>query len=88
MPVTPIRRETGTKARATLLLGLVAALVLAVIDGTSGNDRLRGSMNADVIRAFAGNDVVNARAGNDLVRAGAAELHGGSGDDLVRGGPG
>ncbi|HKY24598.1 MAG TPA: hypothetical protein VJM07_05550 [Gaiella sp.] len=61
------------KARATLLLGLVAALVLAVIDGTSGNDRLRGSMNADVIRAFAGNDVVTPGPGTTSpVRAAAS----------------
>src|SRR5687767_5824487 len=72
MPVTPIRRETGMKARATLLLGLV--------DGRGG-DRLGSGNENDVAWAGSGNDDVYGGHGAD-------ELHGGSGDDLVRGGPG
>ena len=58
-------------------LTLASGALAAMIDGTSGNDHLRGTMQADVIRAFAGDDFANARAGNDLVRAGA-------GADVVR----
>ena len=54
-------------------LTLASGALAAMIDGTSGNDHLRGTMQADVIRAFAGDDFANARAGNDLVRAGAGD---------------
>jgi Ca2+-binding RTX toxin-like protein len=79
----------GTVAVA-LGLGLVSGAVAAVINGTTGDDRLRGTMRADVIRALDGNDFVNARAGNDLVRAGKGDddVQGDNGSDILFGGAG
>ena len=66
------------KGKVTVLvaigaLAFASGALAAMVDGTSGDDRLRGTMQADVIRAFAGDDFVNARAGNDLVRAGGGD---------------
>ena len=50
------------KTRTLAMLGIAGALVLAtsalaaIVDGTPGDDRLRGTPDADVIRALAGND--------------------------------
>jgi len=83
------------KGKVTVLvaigaLAFASGALAAMVDGTSGNDHLRGTMQADVIRAFAGDDFVNARAGNDLVRAGggADAVQGDRGSDIVFGGPG
>jgi hypothetical protein len=71
-------------------LVLASSALAAVIEGTPGDDRLRGTMEADVIRAFGGNDFVNARAGNDLVRAGTGDdaVQGDNGSDMAFGGGG
>ena len=58
------------KTKLVAMLAALAALVAvssalaATIGGTSGDDRLPGTMAADEIRAYAGNDFVNARAGD------------------------
>ena len=54
------RKALGFLAVAATLV-LASGALAAVIDGTPGDDRLRGTMNADVIRAMGGNDFVNAR---------------------------
>lgn len=61
-----------------------------VLSGTSGDDNLVGTAQADVIYAGQGNDTVAAGAGNDLVYGGDGDdrLSGGAGNDLLLGGPG
>ena len=45
---------------------------MAVVDGTSSNNLLAGTIGADTINGYAGNDTINAGAGDDLVNAGPA----------------
>jgi len=47
-------------------------------NGTTGNDNISGSKNADNLYGFEGNDTLNGRQGND-------NLYGGAGDDILRG---
>ncbi|WP_375285922.1 calcium-binding protein [Sphingomonas sp.] len=60
------------------------------INGTSGNDRLRGTRGADVIRGLAGDDRIDAEDGNDRVIAGAGNdrIEGEDGNDRIIGGSG
>ena len=60
------------------------------IDGTSGDDELRGTPRADVINGGAGDDTIYGRAGNDRLNGddGDDELFGGSGNDQLNGGAG
>ena len=60
------------------------------IDGTSGDDELRGTPRADVINGGAGDDTIYGRAGNDQLNGeeGDDELFGGSGHDSLDGGAG
>lgn len=60
------------------------------VNGTDGNDFLRGGWLDDLIQAGAGNDLIFARSGNDTVDAGDGNdvVFAGSGDDLVKTGPG
>ena len=51
-----MKRKALGFARGGGALVLASSALAAVIDGTAGDDRLRGTTNADVIRAFAGND--------------------------------
>ena len=80
-------------------IGLTATAQAKVIDGTSGNDRIRGSRQADVINAKAGDDNVGAGRGADVVHGnegndriwggrGADEIHGDVGDDRTWGADG
>ena len=57
------------------------------INGTAGDDVLRGTSGNDIINCGAGDDVVFAGAGNDIVNCGPGddEIHGGSGDDRLNG---
>ena len=75
--------------------GLVAAsLVLAgpanaaPVNGTGGDDQLRGTPFSDTIRGFAGRDSVVALAGPDLIYGGSGfdGILAGRGDDTVHGG--
>jgi Ca2+-binding RTX toxin-like protein len=76
-------------------VGLVAAsLVLgapanaAPVNGTGGDDHLRGTAFRDTIRGFGGDDTVHALAGADHVFGGSGfdDAGAGRGDDKVRGG--
>ena len=69
------------------------------IDGTSGNNELRGDRRDNEINAGAGNDrvfgnggndILNGEAGDDTLYGGADKdkLNGGAGDDVLDGGPG
>lgn len=60
------------------------------IEGTPGEDALRGTGLDDVIRAYQSDDGVFAGAGNDTVDLGAGDDHadGGDGNDTVAGGDG
>ena len=71
----------------------------SVINGTSGNNTLKGDRRGNEINAGAGNDQVfgngsrdtlKGEAGNDTMYGGADKdtLNGGAGDDVLDGGPG
>ena len=88
---------SGVQALAGIAsAGLVAAsLVLAapasardVINGTGGDDHLRGTAFSDTIRGFGGSDHVYALAGPDLIFGGSGfdRVQAGRGDDNIRGG--
>jgi Ca2+-binding RTX toxin-like protein len=76
---------------AVAAVTVFAAVALAqVINGTPGNDNLRGTPQADQIDAQTGNDRVAARAGDDTVQAGPGFdlVLAGRGNDNVSGGDG
>ncbi|RWR33365.1 calcium-binding protein [Sinirhodobacter populi] len=69
------------------------------IDGTSGDDDLRGAAGNDTLSGLAGNDLLMGGMGNDLLLGGDGKdtlwgdagndtLEGGTGDDLLYGGSG
>ena len=60
------------------------------IDGTSGDDELRGTSGDNVINCGPGNDRVFAGSGNDIVNCGPGddEIPGGSSHDRLAGGSG
>jgi len=69
------------------------------INGTRGNDIIRGTPGRDVICAGAGNDIVSGRGGNDVILGGSGNdilrgedgndrIEGGSGNDILKGGSG
>jgi len=69
------------------------------INGTRGNDIIRGTPGRDVICAGAGNDIVDGRGGNDVILGGSGNdilrgedgndrIEGGSGNDILKGGSG
>ncbi len=79
-----------------LAIGLTGTAQAKAIDGTPGNDRIRGSKGPDVVNALAGDDhvgagrgadVVNGNEGNDRIWGGRGpdQLHGNVGDDRVWG---
>lgn len=70
-----------------------------IVDGTTGNDKLKGSEDLDIITGgegddhldgYGGDDVLNGGAGRDKLTAGAGNdtLNGGDGNDLLKGGEG
>jgi len=61
--------------------GATATRAAGLIVGTSGNDNLRGTGNAEYIFGNEGNDTLNGRGGED-------KLIGGAGNDLLNGGSG
>ncbi|MDA8585143.1 hypothetical protein N9L47_02625 [Rhodobacteraceae bacterium] len=72
---------------------------MATIRGTSSQDTLFGTIEADDIRSFAGNDLVDGGNGNDTINGNSGDdtvlgglgndsLLGGSGNDVIEGGEG
>jgi Ca2+-binding RTX toxin-like protein len=61
-----------------------------VTTGTGASQSINGTTGDDLIRGYAGSDVINAREGDDLVFGGADNdtLRGGSGNDWLYGGQG
>ena len=83
-----VKSLVAVLASALLGLSIVSATAFALtIIGTAGNDRIRGSKDADTINALAGNDRVVARAGDDVVDAGpgADRVFGNRGNDRLEG---
>jgi hypothetical protein len=87
--------EVGMGRSVQLFVWVVLAMVLATgmawaasKTGTDGNDRLRGTPQADDIDAKAGNDVARGKKGSDHIwgRYGEDKLYGGWGKDKVNGG--
>ena len=71
----------------------------SIINGTSGNNTLKGDRRGNEINAGAGNDQVFGNGGNDVLNGDAGDdtmyggadddtLKGGEGDDILDGGPG
>ncbi|MBK8275970.1 MAG: calcium-binding protein [Nitrospira sp.] len=63
---------------------------MAIINGSSGNDILKGTLSADEINGFAGNDQLFGGRGSDTLNGGDGNdtLDSGSGNDLLNGGAG
>lgn len=70
-----------------------------VVDGTAGNDDLRGSMIRDIVtlgdgddsvRSHGGDDEISGGAGNDSIRSGRGDdqVDGGAGNDIIKGASG
>jgi Ca2+-binding RTX toxin-like protein len=55
------------------------------VNGTPGNDFLKGTTGVDQINAMAGHDIIDAKGGDDRIVAGAGSdlVFGGSGNDTV-----
>jgi Ca2+-binding RTX toxin-like protein len=94
-----VRLRTVLPVMVTLMAGSAGVAQAKVIDGTPGNDSIRGSRLADTINAEAGNDRVVALGGDDTVNGDAGDdvliggfgndvLNGLAGNDKLRGGPG
>lgn len=79
MKLHRLRWAAGTAM--LVAVGLVAPAEAAIIDGTTGPDRLVGTAQADTVRGFAGRDVLYGGGGAD-------DLNGGPGADRIFGGPG
>ena len=66
-------------------------IVTNVIEGTDGNDNIKGSYLSELIIAYDGKDKVDGRGGHDCILGGAGndkKLEGGSGNDIIVGGLG
>lgn len=61
---------------------------MAIINGDGFNNKLIGTLFADVISGFGGNDLLSGLMGNDILNGGGGDdrLDGGLGDDLLIGG--
>jgi Ca2+-binding RTX toxin-like protein len=72
---------------AVLALSTAGVAVAQGVTGSPGNDRLRGTNQADTFQAFAGNDRVRAFGGNDSADLGPGNdrAWGGRGNDQLRG---
>ncbi len=82
--------------RTSLMLTVMVAAILlaggvafaAFIEGTAGDDTIRGTDDSDAISALAGNDTVFGYGGPDAIKGeeGRDDLFGGDGPDRVDGG--
>lgn len=63
---------------------------MAILNGTTGDDKLTGGLSADTISGLGGNDTISGRAGNDKLDGGAGNdvIDGGGGSDTILGGDG
>ena len=66
-----VKRRAVVPVAVALALGASGIAYAKVITGTPGNDRIRGSNQADSIDARAGHDRVFARGGADRVVLGS-----------------
>ncbi len=64
--------------------------IMAIINGTAGNDTITGTADADVIDAGAGKDFIRSGSGNDIVYGGLGNdwMNGETGDDQLYGNEG
>lgn len=94
------------KVSFAVLLGLTVGVLVGVspafgdrVEGTAGDDVLRGTGEHDRVFGFAGNDRAFGRGGRDIVRGGRGDdrvfggtnldgVFGGDGDDVLNGGLG
>src|SRR3989344_3765666 len=69
----------------------LAGVITSVIEGTEGNDRIRGTVASELIIAKGGEDRVDAGRGDDCIVGGEGsdrDLDGGEGSDIILGGNG
>ncbi|NEO32961.1 MAG: hypothetical protein F6K36_21560 [Symploca sp. SIO3C6] len=61
-----------------------------LVQGTSGNDKLKGGAGNQILQGYGGNDTLNSGAGDDTLEGGSGNdrLNGGSGNDTLEGGSG
>jgi len=80
---TDVAGNMGTAADIAIYVDTALATV-----GTSKNDKLNGSANADNLLGLGGNDAVNGNDGNDWLFGGPGndQLNGGGGNDWLFGG--
>ena len=80
---------TVTEPQSELFCGLPIS-EYNVVDGTPGNDKIQGTNGNDLIRGFEGNDKINGKKGNDCIIGGPGNdnIQGNSGDDTISGGEG
>ncbi len=69
---------------------LLEGIITKKIEGTSGNDDIRGTMASELFIMYGGDDEVDAGGGHDCIIGGAGndELDGGTGNDILVGGEG
>ncbi len=85
-----IELKNTSSLSANDILGATASVVNTLITGTSGNDTLSGSNNADTISGLAGNDIIYGNEGADTLNGGDGNdsLYGWTGADSVYAGTG
>lgn len=70
---------------------LLEGKIVNVIEGTEGDDRIRGTDESDLIFGYGGNDDIDGERGDDCIIGGDGdddELDGSYGNDIIVGGPG
>jgi Ca2+-binding RTX toxin-like protein len=84
--VSPAGSDTQ---QLTLTVGLATGACANRIDGTAGDDLVRGSSAGDALLGHAGADVLVGRSARDCLRGGSGtdRLQGGRGGDTLVGGP-
>jgi hypothetical protein len=87
---TYLRNAVRTLVASLLALCVIEIATAATIRGSSANDTLRGTANADRLVGGRGQDLILARAGRDRLEGGPGNdrLYGEQGNDRLNGGPG
>ncbi len=82
-----ISDDQGATDQATIVFTVDG--VVDTIFGSSGDDLIRGTDEADEIDGLAGNDLITGLAGNDTIMGGPGLdiIRGGADDDILVGGP-
>ena len=93
---TPVDGKTGfafalqTADHESYSVSFKEAVLENVVDGTIGDDQLKGSADIDILNGDDGDDHLDGYGGNDILNGGAGKdkLTAGEGDDTLNGGDG